>query len=275
MEVEILMKKFIIKLLNKKFIFNKTLGDSLKYQAMTLAEVLITLGIIGVVAAITLPTLINNYQNTQYVTSLKKGYTEFNEVLKEMSADAGCVNDLQCSGLFDTGTTYTTLGDEFVKHIKIVKNCKTNAGQGCWSANTNYYYDGTSTTNYTFDTDGYYTFITADGMSVGVQNYANNCTQGGTGWTTGELGYMSKVCGVVLFDVNGLKKPNNWGRDVFTFFITNGKGALLYPQSGKDDNYNNTNSWWNYNNLNRCSSSAKNGNYCTGRIIENGWVMDY
>ena len=41
-------------------------------KSMTLAEVLITLGIIGVVAAITLPTLINNYQNTQYVTSLKK-----------------------------------------------------------------------------------------------------------------------------------------------------------------------------------------------------------
>ena len=241
---------------------------------MTLAEVLITLGIIGVVAALTLPTLINNYQNTQYVTSLKKGYTEFNEVLKEMSSDAGCVNDLQCSGLFDTGTDNTTFGDEFVKHVKVAKNCKTVAGQGCWSVTTNLNYDGSSTTN-NYDSDTSYKFITADGMSVIIGNYGDNCTHGGTSYTTGELGYMSQVCGYILFDVNGPKKPNNRGRDVFYFFITNGKGALLYPRGGKDDNYANSNCWWDYNNSNRCSSSDKYGVYCTGRIMENGWVMDY
>ena len=245
------------------------------FKAMTLAEVLITLGIIGVVAALTLPTLINNYQNTQYVTTLQKGYTEFNQVLKEMSADAGCVNDLQCSGLFAAGTNSTTFGDEFVKHIKVAKNCKTAANQGCWSATTNVNYDGTSATNMSFESDGNYTFITVDGMSVYIGAFGNNCTQGGTTWTTGELGYMSQVCGIARLDVNGPKKPNNIGRDVFTFWVTNGKGALLYPQGGKDDNYGNTNYWWNYNNGNLCSSSNKNGTYCTGRIMENGWVMDY
>lgn len=40
--------------------------------AFTLAEVLITLGIIGVVAAMTLPTLIANYQKRQTVVQLKK-----------------------------------------------------------------------------------------------------------------------------------------------------------------------------------------------------------
>ena len=257
---------------------NKEVGMKKKWGkrfGFTLAEVLITLGIIGVVAAITLPTLINNYQKTQYVTTLQKGYTEFNQVLKEMSSDAGCVNDLQCSGLFAAGTDYTTLGDEFVKHIKIAKNCKTNAGQGCWSATTNQNYDGSSATNYSFDSDGNYKFITADGMSVSVTNYGDNCTQGGTNWTTGELGYMSQLCGWIRFDVNGPQKPNNIGRDVFILWITNGKGALLYPEGGKDDNYTNTNNWWNYNNSNRCSSSNKNGWYCAGRIMESGWVMDY
>ena len=246
-----------------------------KRFGFTLAEVLITLGIIGVVAAITLPTLINNYQKTQYVTSLKKVYTEFNEVLKEMSADAGCVNDLQCSGLFAAVTDSTTLGDELVKHIKVAKNCKTSTGQGCWSTNTNENYDGTSATNYTFDLYGYYSFITADGMSVSISNYADNCTHGSGTWTTGELGYMSQVCGYIYLDVNGPKKPNNWGRDGFEFWITNGKGALLYPRGGKDDNHNNSNNWWNYNNRNDCSSSNKYGDYCAGRIVENGWVMDY
>ena len=187
-----------------------------------------------------------------------------------MSSDAGCVNDLQCSGLFDTGTTHQTLGDEFVKHVKVVKNCKTAIDQGCWSATTNYNYDGTNPSNLAYNSVGYYRFITADGVSVLIENYQDNC--GHNSWGTGELGYMSQVCGLIRFDVNGPKKPNNLGRDVFSFWITNGKGALLYPRGGKDDNYI---TWWNYNNRNWCSSSSKDGSYCAGRIIEKGWVMDY
>ena len=40
----------------------------MKFKAFTLAEILITLGIIGVVAAMTIPTLITNYQKKQTVT---------------------------------------------------------------------------------------------------------------------------------------------------------------------------------------------------------------
>ena len=48
-------------------------------KAFTLAEVLITLGIIGIVAAMTLPTLIGKYQKKQTVTQLKKSYTEISQ----------------------------------------------------------------------------------------------------------------------------------------------------------------------------------------------------
>ena len=53
----------------------------LKNFAFTLAEVLITLAIIGVVAAMTIPTLINNYQKKQTVTQLKKAYTTLANVV--------------------------------------------------------------------------------------------------------------------------------------------------------------------------------------------------
>jgi len=43
-------------------------------KGFTLAEVLITLGIIGVVASLTIPTLMANYQKVQYVTGLKRAY---------------------------------------------------------------------------------------------------------------------------------------------------------------------------------------------------------
>jgi prepilin-type N-terminal cleavage/methylation domain-containing protein len=44
-------------------------------QGFTLAEVLITLAVIGVVAALTIPTVVRNYQKTQTVTKLKKTYS--------------------------------------------------------------------------------------------------------------------------------------------------------------------------------------------------------
>lgn len=46
-------------------------------RAFTLAEVLITLGIIGVVAALTLPSVITNYQKKQTVEQLKKHIQHF------------------------------------------------------------------------------------------------------------------------------------------------------------------------------------------------------
>ncbi len=57
--------------------------------AFTLAEVLITLGIIGIVAAMTIPNLITNYQKKQTALEVKKAYTELNQILKMAIADYG------------------------------------------------------------------------------------------------------------------------------------------------------------------------------------------
>lgn len=58
-------------------------------KGFTLAEVLITLGIIGVVAALTLPALIQNYQKKATATSVKKAYSELNQVIERAKADYG------------------------------------------------------------------------------------------------------------------------------------------------------------------------------------------
>ena len=62
------MKNIIVNILNKK-IFIKNLVKSQRYAGFTLAEVLITLGIIGVVAAMTIPTLMNNIQDVLFKTA--------------------------------------------------------------------------------------------------------------------------------------------------------------------------------------------------------------
>lgn len=64
-----------------------------------MAEVLITLGIIGVVAALTLPSLVANYRKQQYVNSLKVGYSILNNGFRTMMADEN-VDDIEDSELF-------------------------------------------------------------------------------------------------------------------------------------------------------------------------------
>lgn len=58
-------------------------------MGFTIAEVLVTLGIIGVVAALTLPALIQNYQKKATATSVKKAYSELNQVIQMAKADYG------------------------------------------------------------------------------------------------------------------------------------------------------------------------------------------
>ena len=66
---------------------------SLKRQAFTLAEVLIILGIIGVVAALTLPALINNYEKSVVETRMQKFYTNINAALKLSIVENGDMVD--------------------------------------------------------------------------------------------------------------------------------------------------------------------------------------
>lgn len=63
-----------------------------RHKAFTLAEVLITLGIIGVVAAMTIPTLINNYQKESAVTSVKAFYSEMSQAIKLSEVENGPTN---------------------------------------------------------------------------------------------------------------------------------------------------------------------------------------
>ena len=61
----------------------------LKYFALTLAETLITIGIIGIVAALTIPGLIQSYQKHQTVVKLKKVYAILNQIARDSSNENG------------------------------------------------------------------------------------------------------------------------------------------------------------------------------------------
>lgn len=232
-----------------------------KQLAFTLAEILIVIGILGIVAEMTIPSLITSYQIQTSITQLQKAYNETSGILNQIASDSGCVGDLGCSGMFDIGTDNTSFGQAFVKYFKVAKDCGTSS-KNCWPDQTNQNYDGSSATNTNFNTQGYYTFITADGMSFSLENKA---TASGCGGST--------YCAFITIDINNLKGPNTYGRDTF-LFITYLKPyswikrmLMAYGEQGTNP--------WNLAGANHCSPTEKTGWYCAGRIIEKGWVMDY
>lgn len=79
-------------------------------KAFTLAEILITLGIIGVVAAITIPTVIKHHQQKVVVTRLQKFYTIINQAIKLSEAENGNCGNWDIPDDSDiNGNPYTAL----------------------------------------------------------------------------------------------------------------------------------------------------------------------
>lgn len=247
-------------------------------SAFTLAEALVVLGVISLIAALTIPSLIQNSQNAALAVKAKKAYLEFNKVLDQLTTDYDCLGNLRCTGVFASGVATAITGDALVGYFDVAQNCGilgTAASPLCFANPQNQGKDGDGTSG-NWNSTSYYNFITTDGVTYSIQNMG--CTA-----VTNALANMKEYCGYLRVDVNGPSGPNRLGRDCFVFYITNGKGAVLYPVGGVDDYLNlgmGTNSWWRDPSTKApryCIPGVQenNSNKCTGRLVEEGWKMNY
>lgn len=131
--------------------------------AFTLAEVLITLGIIGVVASLTIPNLIQNAQKEEYVGKIKKTYATIEQAIKLSEIDNGPwqqwkygTETRDASRLLHSADTY------LIPYMSVSENCGSNIG--CWVPLI-HKFDGTDTTNYAGNTE-YAKFILSDGTAI-------------------------------------------------------------------------------------------------------------
>ncbi len=99
----------------------------------TLAEVLITLSIIGVVAAMTIPTLVNNSQKTQAVTGYKKTYSVISQTIGLSEAANGTSDSWAWSSTLNLSSTQAFADNYFYPYIKTLKKCE-NTDASCWKA---------------------------------------------------------------------------------------------------------------------------------------------
>ena len=101
-------------------------------KGFTLAEVLITLSILGVVAAISIPNMIQQYQKTLTVTKLKTAYSVLEGAAQNIAINSGCYNQtMKCTGLLDMADIDTAgnakeLFDKFVQLSGLQAEVSTN-----------------------------------------------------------------------------------------------------------------------------------------------------
>lgn len=226
-----------------------------KFTAFTLAEVLITLGIIGIVAALTIPTLMQNTQDQEFKTKLKKEYSVISQAHLLLSTEnGGSFVGALASG---SGTGGGLLKSVFKQKLSFLTECDTNDGTNlnvCFPAqSTIKYLNGASAGPAYLANDATVGLVLKDGTSLafGGNTGGDTCTG-----TTGTPGY-SNNCGYVLIDTNGIKPPNTWGRDIFIVFIfsdairPSSVSTILSSVANADD----------------CNAGTNNGFTCSSKYI--------
>ncbi len=188
-------------------------GMTLKKPAFTLAEVLITLGIIGVVAAMTLPTLISNYKKTEVVNKLKVVYSLVEQAYRLSTIDNGYFNEWQIP---ESAKEYAE--KYWLPYFNGATICSTYSECGYKSSTPYYKADGTSATTL-IDNDRYRLPLKLkNGMYV-----LFSVASGGA--------YSS----VIVVDINGSNLPNKLGYDVFEFQITDKGVATTNSDKSMDE----------------------------------------
>ncbi|MCM1338218.1 MAG: type II secretion system GspH family protein [Muribaculaceae bacterium] len=211
-------------------------------KGFTLSEILITLGIVGVVAVLTVPSVMKNYRNRMYVAQLQKVYSQISDAAQAI------MNDDHVDNFYETSAISQGVGYFLNNYFK---NIKTNCGVGtnlCVGAN----------------------YTNLNGTSVG--GIVGTCVQTVNGAAIcGSYTSTNKVFSIFV-DVNGAAEPNIAGRDVFAMDIKQDASMSDY---GSGSNVPGTAGLGAAN----CGSGTDNifsaAAGCVTAVIEAGWKMEY
>ena len=185
-------------------------------RGFTLAEVLITLGIIGIVAAMTMPALIQKQIEKDVVVSLKKNYSVLNQSFLVAYNNFG-----ETDNWFEANTTSYDILKKLTTNLDVIE-LKNNGPENKYKM-----INGNN-----IPLTDYAEAKLKDGSIIYLQNSSPNCTGNKTWEGTGNK-HLKNICSSIYVDVNGYKGPNKLAIDMFGFYLTK---YSVYP-SGTDDNF--------------------------------------
>jgi len=226
-----------------------------KKAAFTLAEVLITLGIIGVVAAMTIPMLISKYQKRAIETTLKEDFSIFSQINKMMVAN-DIAMDLGAADGSDEAIK-SWFQTNMLPYMQVSSVCYGTSG--CWGK-----YQDTTTLNgdkYTDCSKGlgcgsnWISFVMNNGTMVALDIGNNDQLR-----TIFGVDSTSETCLKMYVDVNGDKKPNRMGIDIFLMTITeDGFVPAGYSKTPEE--------------LKQNCSTGNTGYWCMTYVKNAGWTI--
>lgn len=195
-------------------------------KAFTMSEVLLTLGIIGVVASMTLPGLMDNIQKRGLEGRLKKAYSEVNQVAQQFYAE----NEIS----FSEWASRQSVNDYARKFMSYFS--------GARQISTYTYADGNA------DVSSKMPYVIRN--LGGIRSSTIICDDGGF-WTdaSGKLfsfnnSPLADQNGPIFcIDVNGLQRPNMFGRDIFVFQFTLDGLVIPMGQEHKTNPTENASGW--------------------------------
>ncbi len=193
----------------------------MRKNAFTLAELLMSLTVIGVIAALTLPVVFNTSNKNSYVAGCKKAY-----VFLQDAMELARINKPYNQWVFNDENSDETWS-YVSKYISMQKECINSTG--CWASSTVSLNNGAAAN---FTAKGYgspaISFRTKDGMNVAYDIHGES------------FNVNRKNTSTIMFaaDVNGDKKPNKLGEDIFIFVLgDNGLEPAGKDASGNGDCY--------------------------------------
>lgn len=215
----------------------------MKKKGFSLAELMIAMGVVGVVAAITIPMLVENAQRAQIGPKLAKAASALEQANHRM------LSDLEATSLSESISWEGTYIEQISDYIKV----------------TPYTYNVETKNTYapgmrTFVKD--YAFIAKDGTVYFISRGYNDMNS---------LDYTipahKRVAGSIFIDINGVSKPNNGGDDIFVFYLLD-DGSL---KPAGDPEFGD--SWERFCKINQKPTIAPT--FCTGHIFANNLKVLY
>ena len=209
-----------------------------KNNAFTLTELLIALGIIGAIAALSIPSLISTVHNKVLTTQIKSDVASVQQLINDQMITKKTKN------LSDTGFSSST---EFYKLIDKAQDCSDNVK--CWG--TSYRVIGGGSSDATIPTDGI-KLKNGGAMSYSLVAAAKDDKKDGDAADSADDDADASFAQIYV-DVNGPDQPNIIGRDLYAFYITK-KGQIKGVDSASTAT---------------CDTPLE----CFQALMDNGWIM--
>ncbi len=199
-------------------------------KSFTISEVLITLVIIGIIAAITIPVVSAEYVKRERNVKFKKFYSVLTNAFNKAASDAGIIGDN--TAITTPGNTGLDTAKKLSQYINVMKICENKNQVGCFDYYSTYRYANKEKANAYYNTDSLPLILTTDGMTIMI-NQKPSCHNARKDCVTDKHGVCQKDsdgnikyvefydndCAAFFVDINGSKKPNTFGKDLFLVYI--------------------------------------------------------